>query len=116
MVLSRPGRPKWTAQTSPARFCSSVDGAWSVDMWVSTPSRSRRHISSSSASVRARAGGVNLRSAPCSWTSSSRSRKYCGQPSAASRAPRARSSRTYDATSALLTWATAARAPVRRTR
>lgn len=71
----------------------------------------RRPISGSPCG--ARATGVNLRSAPCSWTSSSRSRKYCGQPSAASRTPRARSSRTYDATSALLTFATAARAPAR---
>ena len=43
-MLSSPGRPKWTFQRSPARFCSRVEGAWSVEMWVRVPARSSRHI------------------------------------------------------------------------
>ena len=71
------------------------------------PSASADHIASRSASVRARAGGVNLRKAPWSRTSPSRSVRYCGQlsttrPSAASSA------------AGWLTCAATTRAPVRR--
>ena len=82
-----PRRPAW-------RIRRSI-----VQRATGKPSRSICHISASSASDRLRAGGVNLRSEPLSSTSSSRSRKYCGQASAQTSAPLARSAARYFATS-----------------
>ena len=73
----RAGRSR-TARSScraSARACWGVVGGQEL-----RPPPQEPHMSSSSASMRARAGGVNLRSAPCSSMSCSRSRRYCGTP------------------------------------
>ena len=71
-------------------------------------------MSSSSASMRARAGGVNLRNGPSSSISASRSRKYCGHASAATRAPADRSRSISATTAGELQCATPTAAPAWR--